>query len=188
VDVSAKALGAFSGKWQALAARWGKEAPPQFADDPEWPALMRSVQGIIERAQAAVKRSDLAEAHEILEAFRDQIGALHARNNVATFSDRMNAYHAAMEGVLGKTYGAGNEAARQGLTGDAAVLAYLASELERHAPASLRENQEFKTLLGALQASVASLRQALGAGDADAVNAAIKALKPAYSRFFLKFG
>ncbi len=186
--LSMKAINAFGAKWEALAARWGAAPPPQYADDPAWHGLMKSAQGIVERARAAVRDGDLPKAHDILEAFRDEIGSLHARNNVATFSDRMNAYHAVMEGVLGKSYVAGDEPARQALAGDAAVLAYLASDLERHAPTSLRDNGEFKSLLSAVRASVAGLRKALSAADVDAVRAAVSGLKPAYSRFFLKFG
>lgn len=43
---------------------------------------------------------DLPKAHVTLEGIRSEIGELHDRNGMVSFSDRMNAYHARMEEVL----------------------------------------------------------------------------------------
>jgi len=187
-EAAMTALTAFAGKWEGIVARWGTAPPPQYADDPAWPALMESANGIIARARTAIRDGNLPLAHEILEAFRDEIGSLHARNGVATFSDRMNAYHSVMERILGTSHAGADAAARQALAGDVAVLEYLASDLGRHAPPALAASVEFKALLGALQASVTSLRKALALADAEDVRKAIGGPKPAYARFFLKFG
>jgi hypothetical protein len=185
---SAKALTTFQQKWSAIAARWGASAPPQYADDPSWPQVLAEVKRILNEAHAAVQAGKLAEAHEVLEAFRDLFGALNARNNVATFSDRMNAYHAKMEEVLLGDYGGFNEEGRLRLAKDIAVLDHLAGDLARNGPAQAKDSMEFKSLLGALRASIAAVQAELGSGTATAMKQALTGLKPAYSRFFLKFG
>ena len=76
-------------------------AAPQYADDGAVPAALAAVAAHTAKAAEAVAAGNLPEAHEALEGIRAEIGALHSRNGLATFSDRMNAYHAAMETVLG---------------------------------------------------------------------------------------
>lgn len=188
VEASTTALNTFRQKWSAIEARWSASPPPQYADDPSWPKVMQEVKRILDQADAAVRAGKLADAHEILEAFRDVIGALHARNDVLTFSDRMNAYHARMEEVLQGNYGGFDAGGRSRLSNDMAVLGYLAEELGRNPPAESRDSTEFKGLLTALQASVAAVQTALRAGDAAGIKQAVAGLKPAYSKFFLRFG
>lgn len=185
---AAKSMGSFEGKWTAIVSRWGSAPPPQYADDPAWPEMVRKTGAIIGNARAEIQAGKLAAAHEVLEQFRDEIGALHARNEVMTFSDRMNAYHEKMEKVLGDTYGGFDAPGRERLREDVAVLAYLAADLERHRRTEMAESGEFRALLGALQQSLSAIRNALAAGDAPALKKAVTGLKPAYSKFFLRFG
>ena len=183
-----RALTGFSNKWMALVSRWGATPPPQYADDPTWPEVLKSASAIISRASDAVRSGGLPAAHEILEHFRDEIGALHARNDIVTISDRMNAYHEKMEKVLGDGYEGWDAAGRARLAGDMAVLAYLAEDLDRHRPAALVGSTEFQGLMGAVRSSIAAVNQALAGGQPDAIRKAVGGLKPAYSKFFLRFG
>ena len=68
-------------------------------------------------------------SHATLEAVREAFGALHARNGIETFSDRMNAYHAQMEHILGLDLSALDAAGKQAMLEQAAVLAYLAQDV-----------------------------------------------------------
>ena len=97
---SVKAMGAFDASWSAMMAEYGTTPPPHYADDPEWGATLASVQARLAAASTEVAAGKLPAAHEALEGIRDDIGDLHDRNMIETFSDRMNAYHAAMEEVL----------------------------------------------------------------------------------------
>jgi hypothetical protein len=70
---------------------------------------------------------------------------------------------------------------------DAAVLSYLADDVAAH-PAPEASDPAYAPLLTAVMTSVTTLREAARAGDAAAAKQAINGLKPAYSKFFLKFG
>jgi hypothetical protein len=139
-------------------------------------------------AEAArlVEAGKVADAHEVLEKIRDAIGALRARNGVVTFSDHMNAYHEQMEKVLLGSYEGYSPAGLLILREDVAVLAYLAEVLTKTRPAA--EAAAIDQAIAPVLASVEAVRSALAGGDATAIRNAVKALKPAYSRLFLRFG
>ena len=185
-DEAVKAVDGFKQKWSALVAANGV-APPQYADDSSYAATLAKVSAVIEAAAAQTTAGKLAEAHETLEAVRDQIGGLHERNGVIAFSDRMNAYHAKMEQILAKDYGGFSVMGLGDLREDAAVLAYLAADIAAHPPAESAD-AAYRTLLDGMNGSVAALGQAAKSADAGAAKKAVDGLKVPYSKFFLKFG
>ncbi len=175
---SAKAVTGFSAAWKALQAQ---PTPPQYEDDPAYVQTMQSVMDIAARAAEEVKAGALAQAHETLEAIRDEIGSLHIRNGLFSFSDRMNAYHARMEKVLGAPNMTGDMAAKQ-----AEVLEYLLIDLKMHPPTDA--DDAFKALIIGVGKSIEKLKAAAETGDASSLKAAIGGLKPPYAKLFLKFG
>ena len=185
-DVAVKAIDGFRQKWAALAAA-GAEAPPQYVDDAAFAATLTAVAALADSAAAEAAAGKLPEAHETLEGIRDQIGGLHERNGLISYSDRMNAYHAWMETILTKDYAGFSAEGLAELREDAAVLAYLAADIAAHPPAESADPM-YESLLGGMTASVAALRQAAQAGDAAAVKQAVGSLKVPYSKLFLKFG
>ena len=90
-EASSQAVATFAGRWQALAADWRQDPPPQYQDDPALPGTLARVDALIATAGEEVADGKLAAAHETLEGVRDQIAGLHARAGIAGFSDRMNA-------------------------------------------------------------------------------------------------
>jgi hypothetical protein len=182
------AMSALLGRWQELKSRWGNSPPPQYADDAAWQQTLARADAILAETRGAIDAGKLEHAHEVLESFRDEIGRLHARNGVITFSDHMNAYHSAMEKVLADSYDGLDDAGRRRLAGDLAVLAYLASNLERFPPAEAAGSADFGKLLAALRGSLVAANRALASADAAAIRQSISALKPAYAKFFLRFG
>jgi hypothetical protein len=179
------ALDSFAAKWQALATAWRLEPPPQYAADPALAETLDAVARVAVAAREATARSQLAEAHEILEEIRDLLAALRARNGVVVFSDRMNAYHALMEKVIEAEYG--GAAGLAALRDDVAVLLHLARDLAANRPHNV-DAAAFDTALRAVLGSVEALHRAAAAGDAAAIGAAREALKAPYSRMFLRFG
>lgn len=179
-------LAKFEMAWGQLMAKYRSAPPPQYADDPKWAETIAGIEAIIVKAKAEANKGDLAAAHDTLEAVRERLGELRARNGVVTFSDRMDAYHHHMEVVLiGKYEGAeGIGRLREG----AAVLAHLAGLVEQHAPAGLATDGAFKEMLTALTGSAKALLEAARSGDREAITAAMKALKPAYARMFVRYG
>jgi hypothetical protein len=185
-DKSVSAIEGFKTKWSAL-AETNLQPPPQYADDPEYGATLENVTAILATAGDQAKAGELADAHETLEAIRDEIGLLHERNGIISFSDRMNAYHAKMEEILGKDYVGFDALGMKMLCEDVSVLGYLAEQIASHPPADASD-PEFGPLLSAMTGSVAALTIAARNGDAAAADAAVKALKVPYSKLFLKFG
>lgn len=95
---SAKAMAGFAESW---AARPQATAPPRRRSMKPTLALPQPSLPCrqIDAAKRRSTQAFLPKAHEALECASD--GALHERNNIVSFSDRMNAYHAAMELLLG---------------------------------------------------------------------------------------
>lgn len=180
-EATRRALDGFSVKWTALSR---VPAPPQYADDPDWTAMLARVAAFIKQAEDEVRKDRLAEAHDVLEKIRDEIGNLRLRNGLFSFSDRMNAFHEEMEHLLETRV----DAATMGeLRERAAVLAYLADQIGKY-PAPEANAPDYAATLQALTNAVDALVQAVRTGNADMVRAAFANLKPAYSRMFIKFG
>lgn len=185
-DKTETAIGDFDKSWGEIVARYGPTPPPQYQDDPEWSATLAKVSEAIAKAKGLADDGQLDHSHEVLEHIRDAIGSLHERNGIETFSDRMNAYHAKMEQVIGLSVT--GDGTGQRLLEQAAVLAYLADDMLAAPPAEANGNVEFTGLSAAVEKSVAELQAAVRAGDAAAMKAAISGLKKPYSKLFLKFG
>jgi uncharacterized protein YukE len=176
------ALAALQTKWAALVIEWARSAPPQYADDPKLGETIQTVTKLIEVSSTLADTGDLVRSHDVLEGIRDALGDLRRRNGVVVFSDHMNAYHEMMERVLDHAY-----ADRAALAEDVAVLAYLVKEVWLNRPQSA-DVAAFEPAYQAMSNSVEALRAALHKGDDGAIDAARKALKPPYSRLFLRFG
>ncbi|MDP2731799.1 MAG: hypothetical protein Q8O63_01605 [Hoeflea sp.] len=185
-DKSTRAIGDFDSRWRDLVSQNGSAPPPHYADDPAWEETLAGVSDAIAKARQMADDGQFAQSHDVLEHIRGAIGALHSRNGIETFSDRMNAYHAQMERVIGLP--AQDEAARQLVREQAAVLAYLVDDMLETPPPEAAGNAEFDTLAQAVKASVAAVQTAARNGDAEAIKAATSGLKVPYSKLFLKFG
>ena len=184
---TAQALMKFDAAWDGLSASWQAAPPPQYADDAGLSVTFGAVNSLVEMASAQVESGDLAAAHATLEEVRDEIGALHTRNGLIGFSDRMNAYHAAMEEVLATDYAALGDAAPAHLMADATLLDYLAAQIVAH-PAPEADDPAYVQLVAGFGASVAAFKEAADAGDVAAGIAAQGQLKVPYSKLFAKFG
>jgi hypothetical protein len=187
-EKSAAALKGLETQWGTLAATYRDTPPPQYEADPQWAETIAAVSGSIAKASEAVAKGNLPESHETLEAVREAFNALHARNGVETFSDRMNAYHAEMERIIGLDLTVLDAPAKQTVLEHAAVLAYLAQDVLSAPPTNAEGNADYASLSAAMQASVDQLLTAARAGDDAAIKAAVGGLKVPYSKFFLKFG
>jgi len=185
---SAEIIAAFKDKWAKLEKNWGKSPPPQYADDPKWKETLDEVSATLSKAASEIDGGALPAAHATLEEVREAISGLHERNGITSFSDRMNAYHAVMEQVLGKDIAKLDAVAMDEVQEQAAVLKYLASDAVSHPPAEAVGSSEFDGLAKAVSASADAVVTAARAGDIEKLKAAIGKLKPAYAKFFLKFG
>ncbi len=181
-----KSLAAFEAQWGQLMKTYRSAPPPQYADDAGWSATVAAVEKLIASAKAETAKGDLAKAHDVLEGVRDQLGSLRLRNGVVVFSDRVDAFHEHMEHVLvGKYVGVEGVAT---LREDAAVLVHLATLVEKNAPAGFKGEAAFNEGLSAMVGAAKALLAAARSGDGEAIGKAMKGLKPAYAKFFVKYG
>lgn len=185
-DGSSSALKQFITSWSALRNKWEKSPPPHYASDGSFAKTLVAVADAA--SKAASELTDLPRAHVTLEKIRDELAELRARNGVTVFSDRMNAYHEAMEHVLAKTYQGFSAACLGELREDAAVLRHLASEIEKSPPKEANSDASFTKMLADLKSSVEALLAAARSGDAEMAKKAIGALKRPYAQMFLRFG
>ncbi|MEZ5716097.1 MAG: hypothetical protein R3D85_13565 [Paracoccaceae bacterium] len=185
---SARARNALSDQWRALIDAWESTPPPHYADDPGFADTLEQVAWLINKSSGQIVEGDLHGAHETLEGIRDELAALHERNRIETFSDRMNAYHSMMEQVLRTDLSALDAAAIDRVQEDAALLAFLARDLLSSPPPAYWDNPDFDPLSQAFQASVAAFQDAARSGDPQAIRAAAAGLKKPYAKLFLKFG
>ncbi len=181
-DATNASLASFREKWRALSAAWRLTPPPQYADDPQLSATLDTVSQAAEEATRLAASGELGQSHDVLERIRDAIGLLRARNGILSFSDRMNAYHEVMEHLLEAADPSPAEVMEQ-----AAVLAYLAKSIGDNRPPAA-DKAAFDAAFQTLETSVRALQAAARSGDRAAVETARKALKPPYSRMFLRFG
>jgi len=184
---SAAALTSFTEGWATLTDRYADAPPPQFADDAEWGTTLDTIQAQLDMAAADVGAGTLPHAHEALEGVRDAVWALHQRNGISEFSDRMNAYHAAMEEVLAIDPATVGPELLPRLAQHAGVLTYLADQLLT-LPSPEAGMDGYAALSEAFAASVESFRAATESGDPEAIRKAMAGLKGPYSKFFLNFG
>ena len=175
--------------WDSVVQQYGAKAPAPYDRDAKFSASLAKVRQVYDKAATEIGRNALAQAHETLEEARDVMAELRRRNGVIVFSDHMNAYHTQMEQVL--IHGPKRLDAVDGLqelTLQTGALDYLVGQLGGQAPETLSANPAFKTLLAAVQQSVAELKAAVLSQDKDKLKAAIGKLKAPYSKLFIQFG
>ena len=189
-EKSGKATEMFLTQWSSIIEAYNEQPPEVFSTDPKWADTLSSIEEIAVKSAGQIKDGEVAEAHETLEAIRDELSDLRKRNSVVVFSDHINNYHAVMEELLvgGYTPDTINEAALVEIRGQLAVLNYLAEAIRDNAPQKYRSDQMYEKLEAGLFASLDGLQNALESNDPKGVSKAIKMLKPAYAKLFVNFG
>lgn len=185
---STEAILAFDLGWKTLSKKWQLNPPPQYVEDKNWNRTFSEVSVTIRKASSEISANKLPEAHTTLEAVRESVGNLHQRNNITSFSDRLNAYHLVMEQILTSNMTKLDSAGLQTLHEQSAVLKYLANETMSHPPSEAKGDAQFSKLSQSLTASVETMLQAVRTRDPKVIKNAAGQLKPAFSKLFLKFG
>ena len=180
----------FQQQWLAITENYGGAPPEVFADDPQWHSTLVKIGDIAALSIREILAEKLSAAHDTLEVIRDELGALRQRNQVSTFSDHVNNYHAAMESLLHlelKPYDIDDKGLLI-IREELAVLEYLAEKMKENAPAEYMKKEEFNQAMQGVFRSLQNLRQAVNEKNPDQIVKAIKRLKPAYAKVFVKFG
>jgi hypothetical protein len=189
-EASLKATAQFLQQWDAIVQQYAASPPEIFAADSTWKATLEKITEIAVKGKTEIEAGDLAEAHETLEAIRDEFTELRRKNHVVVFSDHMNTYHEVMEHLLLAGYSPTklDAAALNSIREQLAVLEFLAEQIKLNAPQEYRSNEAYQKLENGLFASVKSLREALENNEPQEIIKAIQNLKPPYAKLFLNFG
>jgi len=189
-EASLKATAQFLQLWDAIVQQYAAAPPEIFAADSTWKATLEKITEIAVKGKTEIEAGDLAEAHETLEAIRDEFAELRRRNHVVVFSDHVNTYHEVMEHLLLAGYSPEklDAAALNSIREQLGVLEFLAEEIKVNAPQEYRSNEAYQKLENGLFASIKSLREALDNNAPKEIVKAIQNLKPPYSKLFLNFG
>jgi hypothetical protein len=187
---SLDAMRQFQQRWNNILLRYADAPPGPYDGDPQWKSTLQTVARIATQSLQEIEAGQLAKSHATLEAIRDALGDLRQRNGVVVYSDHINAYHEEMEALVESPLSPQSLDAPALLTirERLAVLEFLAGRLRSRAPKAYSGNEEFMKLVDGVFASLQALRQALDANAPDQIVKAVKAIKPAYARFFLRFG
>lgn len=187
---SLKGINNFSKQWDNIVVQFASNPPEIFADDPDWHSTLTKISGIAAQGKKEIEAGELSEAHETLEAIRDQLSSLRSRNKLIFFSDHVNNYHEFMEHLLLAGYSKENidENAKNSIREQLAVLEYLSEKIVHQAPENHKSDKVYIKLQAGLITSLKNLRKALDNNNAEGISKAISGLKPAYAKLFAKFG
>lgn len=189
-EKSGKATDSFQNQWIKIIETYSSHPPEVYSSDPKWNETLTDIEKIADKSSALIKEGQLAEAHEHLEAIRDNLSNLRKRNSVISFSDHINNYHQVMEVLLEGDFTPEkiNESAMNEIRGQLSVLKYLAEAIKENSPPKYNDNVKFQQLQKGLFASLDALDKAVDAKNSEAISKTIKMLKPAYAKLFVNFG
>lgn len=189
-EKSGKANESFIHQWKEIKQTYGQTPPEVFSSDLKWNSTLSKIEEIAQNSSKQIEEGHLAEAHETLEAIRDELTDLRKRNSVIVFSDHVNNYHEVMEGLLveGYTPDKINEQAIVTIQGQLVLLDYLVQAIKENSPSTYRQNKQYQQLERGLFESLDALNEAIKSKNPEAISTCIKMLKPAYAKLFVNFG
>ncbi len=180
----------FQQQWLAITEKYGAAPPEVYSADPQWYSTLVRIGDITALSIREILSEKLSGSHDTLEVIRDELGALRQRNQVSTFSDHVDNYHQAMESLLLlelKPYDIDDKGLFI-IREELAVLDYLADKMKENAPAEYLKKEKFDQTMKGIFGSLKKLRQAVDEKNPDKIVKAIKGLKPAYAKVFVRFG
>ncbi len=191
VAVAALELDEFTGKWSALVARFGESPPDAFADDGTWGATLGAIGTAAQQGLDHFDAGDAEAAGTALEPIRRIAGDLRRRNGVTVYSDDIDELSAAMD-VLARyrreVRDLADGEARDRVTRQAAVVAYLFEKCDARASAKVRDDPEFRRLVTGARDSMNKLWTSLETGDIRLYRIGIGELRSYERILFLRFG
>ena len=191
--LASEELDAFTAAWRGIEARFGDAPPGPFARDKGWKASLAAVSGGLGRAAAQIAADDTMGARKALAGVRAELGALRRRNGVTLFSDHVDAYGATVDRLVAlrartrkqKTLSDGDIAAYRAL---AAELRAAVENLQRRAPAALKDNPGFAGSIEGNFASIAKLERGISNRHARAIYGSVAAVRADYVLLFTRYG
>lgn len=184
-------LDAFIARWSELMARFGDDPPDAFAADEGWKQTLNSIAVSASRALEHFDAGDGETAMRTLVPLRKIAHELRRRNGVTVYSDDVDELSAAMD-ILARYRreigDLGDRDARDRVTRQAAVVAYLFRKCDERAPGSVRDDPEFRRLIDGARESMGKLWGSLRSGNMRLYRIGIGELRSYERILFLRFG
>ncbi len=189
--LAALALDAMAARWAALCDRFRDQPPAAFAEDPAWQASLDAITGGIETARAQLESGDTAGATAALAPIRAALGGLRRRNGIVTFTDRIDAFSAAMATIWVHRSKPPDMADPQANAARAEQTRTLRRALEAVAagrPEKIAGDPQFQRLIEGSFKSVATIERAIEARDQALLISALRELRSTEQLLWLYFG
>ncbi len=189
--LAALALDAMAARWAALCDRFRDRPPAAFAEDPAWRASLDAITGRIETARARLEAGDAAGAATALAPIRAALGGLRRRNGIVTFSDRIDAFSAAVETIWVYRRDPPDLADPEAMAALAEQARTLRRALEAVAagrPEKIAGDPQFQRLIEGSFKSVATIERAIEARDQALLISALRELRSTEQLLWLYFG
>ena len=178
-------------KWRVVLSDFETTPPDSFAADPLWQETLSGVAATLNDALARTDAGDLDGARQVLTPARQDLADLRRRNNVTTFSDRIDEISAAM-GELWRYRQAPPDFAAPDTTRElgsrAAVFAHMLNRAKEAAPPPVAESAEFQRLIAGALEGTDRLWLALERKDQALLVNTLRELRSFEQILFFKFG
>jgi hypothetical protein len=189
--LAALALDAMAARWAGLCDRFRDQPPAAFAKDPAWRASLDAVTDRIEIAGAKLEAGDAAGAATTLAPIRAALGELRRRNGVVTFSDRIDAFSAAMETMWVYRRNPPDMAdppTIAALAEQARTLRRALVDVAADPPAKIADDLQFLRLIDGALGSAATIDRAIEARDQALLIGALREIRSSEQLLWMNFG
>ncbi len=189
--LAALALDAMATRWAALSDRFRDQPPAAFAEDPAWRTSLDAITSRIETARTRLEAGDAQGAAAALAPIRAALGDLRRRNGIATFSDRIDGFSAAMDAIWVHRRNPPDMADPQALAALAEQARTLRRALEAVAagpPEKIAGDPQFQRLIEGSFTSVATIERAIETRDQGFLIGALRELRSFEQLLWMNFG
>jgi len=184
----------FREEWERFREAYGSRPPKPYGRDRAWSSEVARIGEWAAEAERKVAAGDLPGAHETLERVRERWMALRTRNGVRWFADGMTRFHTDMEALIPALGDGPEELSGPVLWPRVAATVRRMERTLADLPRSQgpvlpdSEARERAAMLALLRQRLAAVRVAVAQRDATASRAAVREMKPAFVKLFLRFG
>lgn len=189
--VAALALDEFVVKWSALVEAHGDSPPGEYAGDEAWKSTLQDILTRAETGLEALDADDPEAAADSIGPIRAILGDLRRRNNVVTWSNRVDALSTAMDLLARYRKEVRNledDAAVALVRDQAALVQTLFEKCQAEAAPDLAADPEFIRLIDGAAESMGRLLEALETKDPLLLRIGIGELRSYERIMFLRFG
>jgi len=191
VQVASFELEEMTTQWKLIVGKFADTPPDVFSADPAWRQVLLDIDKSAVSSLEAAINNDAKEARKLLAPVRGMLSALRRRNGVINFSDYVDQANAAFDKLwVYRSNPPDVDSPKQidQLRRIVAVTAHLYEMVQDNAPTAVRDNPEFKRLMGTSLDAFRKMRGAITARKVDALISILRGQSSSNRMLFLRFG